>query len=563
MTATASSTEPTYALPLVRTPTAGRAGHVADLVTPACQIEGAWYDAEAVERVYAVFRKLRHSKGKRFAGKAFELEAWQKLELIAPVFGWKDEDGNRIIRTVYIELPRKQGKSAIASGLALVLLCADGEPGAEVYAAAGSIKQAGRVFEESRNMVLKSPSLRRRCRILRHTIEYPSTGGVFAVLSSSGDLAHGLNPHGAVVDELHVHKRRDLVDAIESGAGNRDQPLIVFITTANDGDEYTIYAEKHEYTRKVAAGIVVDPSFYGVIWAAEDDDDPLDEKTWEKVMPGLDVTVKRSFLRTEALKASVSPQLLVRFRRLYLNQRLRATSRWLNLAAWDLSAGPDIRPDGLLMVDTERLKGARAWGGLDLSSVSDMTAYVLVVEDPSNPELLKVVPQFWLPEDNVEHLEEVLQVPLRLWIEQGYLHTTEGNAIDYDTIENAVIESNKHYQLQNVSYDRLFAGQLVQHLQAKGIEPAPVSQTFLGLSSAAKELERLTLTTSLHHGGHPVLRWHADCVEVLRDNHDNIKPVKPDRQQSRKRIDGIAAENMALDGWIRRTVKPPSYVYYR
>lgn len=547
--------EGTYARPLVRTPTVGREGLVGDLRTAMLQVEGAWYDEAAVERVYAVFRKLKHSKGRRFNGMAFELSDWQKLEIIAPVFGWKNADGTRIIRTVYIEIPRKQGKSAIASGLALVLLAADGEPGAEVYAAAGSLAQAGRVFDESRNMVLKSPALRRRCRVLRKAIEYPSTNSVFTVVSSAGDLAHGLNVSGAVIDELHVHKRRDLVDAIETGTGFRDQPLVIFITTADEGEEGTIYAEKHEYTRKCATGIVVDPTFYGVIWAAADDDDPLDETTWYKAMPGLGVTVQIDFLRSEARKAEVSPAALSRFCRLYLNQRRRAATRWLNLAAWDLSAGPEL--------DLERLKGARAWGGLDLSSVSDMTAYLLIVEDPNDHELLHAIPTFWLPGENVADLELKLRVPLQEWIDAGHVHKTEGNAIDYDVVEQAVLDSAKYFDLQQVSYDRLFAGQMVQHLMEHKVDVAPVSQTFLGMSPASKELERLTLTTKLLHHGHPVLRWHAECVEVLRDNHDNIKPVKPDRNKSSKRIDGIAAEVMALDGWIRRTVKSPSYVYYR
>jgi phage terminase large subunit-like protein len=548
MAGTACSTEapPTVSRPLVATPTPGRGGHVGDAGSAPCRVEGAWYDQAAVEKVRAVFRQLRHSKGRRFQGTPFELTDWQVDWIVAPVFGWKNPDGTRVVRTLYVEIPRKQGKSAIASGFALVLLAADGEPGAEVYAAAGSLKQAGRVFDEAKTMVRRSPALNKRCRSLRSTIEYPATDSVFTVVSSAGDLAHGLNVSGAVIDELHVHKKRDLVDAIETGVGFRDQPLIIIITTADDGDDYTIYAEKHEYCRKVAAGIVVDPTFYGVIWAAEDDDDPLAEATWEKVMPGLDVTVKRDFLRSEALKAANSPQNLVRFRRLYLNQRLRATSRWLDLASWDLSAG---------LVDESRLKGRRAWGGLDLSSVSDMTAYVMVVEDPDDDEVLKVVPKFWLPREVLPELQQRLNVPFEDWVRDGLLELTEGNAIDYDVVQQAVLDSAKQYDLQQVSYDRLFAGQLVQNLAATRIDVAPVSQTFVGLSTASKELERMTLTCRLQHGGHKVLRWHAECVEVLRDNSDNIKPVKPDRNKSTKRIDGIAAEVMALDGYLRRPVK--------
>lgn len=523
----------------------------------ACQAQnqpGAFFSVEAAQRAIRATESFKHTKG-RWGGTPLKLSPWQIVWVIAPVFGWLWYDPEiertvRVVRSVWIEVPRKAGKSTLSSGIGLTLLLADREIGAEVYAAAGSLPQAERVFDDAKRMALTSNAVRGRVDVLRGVIRVPRTGGVFRALSKIAETAHGLNVSGAIIDEVHVHKRRDLVDAIETGTGARDQPLVVFITTADEGEEGSIYDEKHVYTRRVAEDVIQDPGHYGVIWAAEEGDDPFEESTWRKANPGLGVSPSLAYMRREAAKAKSTPSYFPTFCRLSLNMRMRASSRWLPLPLWDANAGT---------VDDKRMRYRRAWGGVDLSAVSDLSAWVLAVESRQPGVELELISQFYLPEDRVDELEAQLQVPLRDWAADGWLTLTEGDAIDYSVIEAQIIADCRRLDVQRISYDRMFAGQTVQRVDAKtkGVEIVPVPQTYLGMGPGSKELERLLRDKRIRHGGNPILRWHAACVEVYVDGNDNLRPVKPDRRKSSTRIDGIAAAVMALDGYLRRPLKKP------
>ncbi|MFJ1895917.1 terminase large subunit [Streptomyces sp. NPDC088115] len=518
----------------------------------ASRAPGAFFDVPSARRALDAVQSFRHTKG-RWGSTRLKLDPWQVVWVIAPIFGWlahDDELGRavRVIRSAWIEVPRKNGKSTLSSGIGLVLLLADREIGAEVYAAAGSLPQAERVFDDAKRMALTSRAVRGRVEVLRGLIRVPRTGGVFRALSKIAETAHGLNVSGAIVDEVHVHKRRDLIDAIETGTGARDQPLVIFITTADEGVEGSIYDEKHTYTRRCADAVVSDPGHYGVIWAAEEGDDPYAEATWRKANPGLGASPSLAYMRREANKARSTPSYFPTFCRLSLNRRMRSSSRWLPLTLWDENAGS---------VDEKRFRYRRAWGGVDLSAVSDLSAWVLVVESRKPGVELEVISRFWLPEERIDELEAQLQVPLRQWADDGLLTLTEGDAIDYDAIEKQIIADCRRLDVQRISYDRMFAGQLVQRVESKtrGVDLVPIAQTYLGMSPGSKELERLLREGRLHHGGNPILRWHASVVEVYRDGNDNLRPVKPDRGKSSARIDGIAATVMALDGYVRRPLK--------
>lgn len=514
---------------------------------------GAYFDVERVRKGLRALAAFKHTKG-RWAGQPIRigqgLAPWQVVWIIAPVLGWVffDEEVGavvRVVRAVWIEVPRKNGKSTISSAIANVLLLADGEIGAEVYAAAGSLPQAGRVFEDAKRMCLTSKAARSRVEALAEVIRVPRTGGVFRALSKIAEAAHGLNVSGAVIDEVHVHKRRDLIDAIETGTGARDQPLVIFITTADDATEGSIYDEKHSYTRKVADRVVADPSHYGVIWAAEDSDDPFDEATWRKANPGLGTSPTLRYISKEANKARTTPSYFPTFLRLHLNRRMRDTTRLIDIREWDATAG---------MVDLAKLKGRRAWGGLDLSAVSDFTAWWMGVESAQDGVELEDFWRFYVPADRVEDLERHLQVPLSKWIKSGFVKATEGNVIDYAAVQADVLKDCRHVDMQRISYDRMFAGQMVQELDAelKGVELAPVAQTFVGTSPAIKEMLRQIGERTFRHGGNPVARWMASVVEAKDDGNDNLRLVKPERGKSQARIDGIAAKVTGLDGYVRR-----------
>ncbi|MFD6360196.1 terminase large subunit [Streptomyces roseolus] len=514
---------------------------------------GAWFDVEAARRAVKAIESFRHTKG-RWGGSPLKLAHWQAVWVILPAFGWlffDEELGRpvRVARTVYVEIPRKNGKSTLSSGIGLTLLMADRETGAEVYAAAASLDQAKRVFDDAKRMATTSKAVRGRAEVLTSVIRVPRTGGVFRALSRIAETAHGLNVSGAVIDELHVHKSRDLVDAITTGTGARDQPMVVMITTADDAQEGSIYDEVHGVTEKVAEHVMQDPAHYGVIWAASDSDDPFAEETWRKANPGLGVSPTLAYMRREAEKARTTPSYYPTFLRLSLNIRSRASTRWIDMRRWDANAG---------MVDEQALKGRRAWGGLDLSAVSDFTAFVLAVESPKPGVEVELVPRFWLPSERLEELQRTLQVPLAEWARQGFLRLTDGDAIDYDVIEKQVLEDCRFFDVQRIGYDRMFAGQLVQNVDRetkRGLVVEPLAQTFLGLSAGCKEMDRLLRMEALQHGGNPVLRWMASVVEVIADGNDNIRTVKPNRNKSAARIDGVQASVMGLSGYLRRPKK--------
>jgi phage terminase large subunit-like protein len=478
------------------------------------------------------------------------LDPWQVVWVIAPIFGWVFHDAEidrvvRVIRSAWVEVPRKNGKSTISSAISGVLLLADREPGAEVYNAAGSTLQAGRVFEDAKRMLSTSKAARRRVEPLKDVVRVPRTGSILRVLSRVAETAHGLNVSGAIIDEVHTLRlRRALVEAIETGVGARDQPLIVFITTADEAEEGTVYDEKHRLTRNLALGILSNPSHYGVIWAAEPSDDPFAEETQRKANPGYGKSPTKRYLEDEATKAKSSPTYLPTYLRLSLNLRKRAQSRWLDIDKFDELRAP---------IDRAKLRGRRAWGGLDLSAVSDFSAWAVWVESNRPGFELDLLVRYWVPGERVEDLEKQMLVPLQQWIDDGHVVATDGDVIDYSTIKSQIIGDARHFDMRRISYDRMFAGQIVQEIdqELRGVEVNPVGQGFLGLSAPAKEFERLLGSQTVRFPDDPVTRWMASVVEVKRDETDNIRPVKPNRQQALTRIDGIQAAVTGLDGWIR------------
>lgn len=529
------------------------------------EVEGAWFDPAAVVRALRALSALKHTKTRRWSGTPLRPDPWQIVWILAPVFGWKNPDGDRIIRVLWCELPRKNGKSTLSSGIGLVLFAADDEPGAEVYAAASSRGQAGIVFGEAKTMAMASPALRSKVQALAQVMRHPKSGSIFLALSRIADAAHGLNVHGGIIDEVHVHKSRDLIDAIETGTGARSQPLIVFITTADDGDLVSIYAEKHNYTRQVADRTVKDPSHYGVIWAAEDTDDPFALATIRKANPGCGRSVSEEYLLAQAAKAQTTPSYFPTYARLHLNRRIRVATKWLDLQAWDLGAG---------MVVEEELAGRDCYGGLDLSNVSDFAGYVLLFPpaDDDKPERCercsvkgkpvkhlrwRVLPRIWVPRAAIEK-RGPMRNQLLAWEKAGWLRVTDGDMTHYDAIESAIGADASKFNLLEMAYDPWNVPQLVSHLQDGGLTVWPLNQTVSKLNAPAKWIESLVGSHLLNHGGHPVLRWMAANAITRGDANGNIAP---DKQKSAEKIDGISAlvnaagaatrdrdEALALDG---------------
>jgi phage terminase large subunit-like protein len=501
-------------------------------------VRGAAFDPERVDVVLRTFMLLRHTQG-RWAGKPLKPDPWQVAYILAPVYGWVRRDPAtkqwvRIIRTEYVEVPRKNGKTTLSGGQAAYLTTADGEAGAQVIAAAAGKEQAGYCFNPVKLIAEKSPALAKHVKVTAFKIVHKRTGSYFTVVSSVADLLHGANVHGAVVDELHVHKNRETVDAIETGTGARQQPLVVFITTADDGKPGTIYAEKRLYVEQLARGVIKDASFYGVVFAAEKDDPPFAEATWKKANPGYGISPTKAFLEAEARKAKQSPANLSRFLRLHLGIRTKQETKYVGLDVWDASAG---------LVDETALEGRPCRGGLDLASVEDLTA--LCWTFPDGEDGVDVLWRFWLPEDRLPDLSRRTAGAADVWVREGWLKTTPGNVIDNDAIKLQVLADAERFDVQTIGYDRWGSSDLVRRLgdELGSDVMVPVGQGFATMSAPLKETLRLLLSKRYRHGGNPVMRWMTDNLAVSTDPSGN---VKPDKARAADKIDGWSAAMNAM-----------------
>lgn len=505
-------------------------------------VPGDRFDPAAADRVCAFFELfLTHTKGEH-AGKPFIPSQWQRW-ILRRLFGWFRPDGTRRYRRLYLEVPRKNGKSTFAAGIALYLTFADGEVGAECYSAAADKDQATIVFAEARRMVEASPELAARGKPLKSSIFVPDTGSIYRVLSRDVPTKHGLNPHGIVIDELHALPDRELYDVLTTGQGARRQPLTVLITTAGY-DRNSLCWEQHEYARAIIAGTIEDPSTLAVIFAAEETDNWHDEEVWAKANPGLGVSVRLEFLRDEHRQAAASPARENAFRRLYLNQWTEQDSRWIPLDAWD---DCKIRP----RTEAE-LAGQDAYGGLDVSNVSDIAALVWVfprlpadVEDDGqslqSQLLFDLVLRLWIPRATAER--KASRTGYLAWERAGLVRFTEGDTIDQDAIAEQIAADAATFNVRELAYDPWQAVPLAAKMRASGIPMFEHRQGFVSMSSPSKGFERAVLTRRICHGGHKVLRWAVSNAVATQDPAGNLKPSK---ERAAEKIDPVVALIMGL-----------------
>ena len=497
------------------------------------------YDKTKADRAVAFVRNLRHTKGK-WAGKPFTLLPWQE-QIVRDLFGVVKADGKRQFRSAYVEIPKKNGKSELAAAIALYLLFADNEMSAEVYGAASDRQQASIVFDVAKQMVEMSPALTRRCKIMGATkriVNY-SNSGFYQVLSAEVGTKHGFNVSGLVFDEIHAQPNRKLYDVLTKGSGDaREQPLFFIITTAGT-DRNSICYELHTTALDLMNGRKIDPSFYPVVYGLADDDDWTDEANWYKANPSLGHTIGIDRMRDAFLSAKDNPAEENIFKQLRLDIWTSSTVCWI----------PDqIYDKGNPQIDVATLKGRVCYAGLDLSSTSDITAFVMVFPPRSEEEKYIVLPYFWLPEDTLELRCRRDHVPYDVWAQQGFIMTTEGNVIHYGFIEKCIEEQAKLYDIREIAVDRWNATQMIQNLEDDGFTMVPFGQGYKDMSPPSKELFKLLMEGNVIHGGNPVLRWMAQNVVMRQDPAGNIKP---DKDKSTEKIDGIVALIMALDRCIR------------
>lgn len=521
--------------PLIQTPSPGEA-------------PGAVFDPERVDKVLNAFSKLRHTQG-QWAGQPLKPDPWQVAYVLAPVFGWVrwDDDAEayvRIVRELYVDVPRKNGKSTLAGGLAIYMTCADGEQGAQVITAATTKEQAGFVFEPVKKLAEAAPALKKHVLPLKDKILHKRSGSYFKPIASVAGAQHGANIHCAIVDELHEHKTPELVETIETGTGSRRQPLVVIITTADSGKRESVYDRKRKRVEQLARRVFAAPSVYGVVWAAEKDDDPHIEATWRKANPGYGVSPTRSYLQAKSDEAKQSPADLAKFLRLHLGRRTKQETKYLTTESWNRNAG---------MVDEAKLAGREAYGGLDLAATSDLCALCWLFPDDEAGGF-DALWRLWTPEDNIDALDQRTAGAASVWVREGLLVATPGNVADYDYIQLQIERDIDTFDVRSVGFDPWSAVPLTNELAKSNAPMVKVRQGFVTMSPPLKELQRLLLkgtakSPQLRHGGNPAVAWMVDNLAVAMDPAGN---VKPDKARSAEKIDAVSALVTALSEAMTR-----------
>jgi phage terminase large subunit-like protein len=477
-----------------------------------------WRPDIALHRIW-FFGLLRHSKGE-WAGRPLILEPWQKF-VVGSVFGWQREDKTRRFRTAYEEVPRKNGKSCMLAGIGINALVGDDEPGAEVYTAATRREQAHIILDEAKRMVRSSPGLTNAIHLFRNSMTVDRTASKFEALSADARTLDGLNPSVVLIDELHKHRNREVLDVLDTAMGSRRQPLLWTITTAGDDHPETVYAQERDYAERVLENVIheddADSHFVFITTVDKDDrwDDPL---AWAKANPNLGVSVKLDDLKRQARKAANSPGALVEFKRLRLNLRTASADRFVDMDVWNKNTfcPPNTRPWSYCTQMTEELRGRRFYGGIDLSAKIDISAWIKLFPPEADGERWKIQGRFWMPAEAIEARSDRDQVQYRRWVHEGWIDACAGNTIDQNDVKQAVLDDCKAYNAESVAYDPWNAAQLTLMLQDEGVPVVEFIQGVKSYTAPTKELEVMLLGHKLDHGNNPVLKWMAANLAVQK-----------------------------------------------
>ncbi|MFJ8529645.1 terminase large subunit [Bacillus sp. NPDC094106] len=494
------------------------------------------YDSKKANHVIEFIENFcKHSKGK-WGGKPIELELWQKAFLAAS-FGFVHKiDGTRKYREVLLIVARKNGKSTIASGIGLYLQVADGEPGAEIYAVATKLDQAKLVWLDAKRMVKKSPVLLKRIKPLVRELNADFNDSTFKPLGSDSETLDGLNVHGAMMDEIHAWKDKNLYDVIVDGTSAREQPMIFMITTAGTIRE-SVYDMKYEEAEMLLNGLddpdgYKDDRFLPIIYELDKRDEWTDNTKWAKANPGLGTIKKTDQLETKVNKAKANSLLVKNLLTKDFNIRETSTEAWLTFEQLNNKA----------IFDIANLKPSYGIGGCDLSSTTDLTAAKVIFVLPNDPHIY-VLQMYWLPEDLLEQRSKEDKIPYNLWAEQGLLRTTPGNSVHYKFVTQWFLEIRDEYGIYIpwIGYDRWSAKYWVEEMEGYFGKEAmiPIAQGKQTLSSPMKLLGADLESNLVNYNNNPIDKWCLSNTAIDVDKNLNIQPNKTNNQ--RRRIDGTAA----------------------
>ena len=501
------------------------------------------------ERVKQFFKSfITHTSG-RWKGKKFKLLNWQ-IDLIDKLFGTLRTNGLRRYKECLLEIAKKNGKTELAAGLGLYLLLADSEGSPEIALAAFDRHQATICFRAVAQMVRQKKSLSNSLKILtaEKKISYVTGNGLLQVVSSETASKHGLNLSGLIFDELHAQKTRDLFDIMTEGSGAaRTQPLFLYLTTAG-WDRNSVCYEVHQRALKIKDNPEIEPTFLPILYSVPDEANWEDEENWKLANPALNYIFDLENLREEYRKAKENPAKENVFRRLRLNQWTSQETRWVSLPDWDKCGVP------LLL---ESLPKRSCYGGLDLSSTTDLTAFDLIFAPQNGDGIIDILPFFWMPEEDLKKKIDRDHLPYDVWIQKGLIQGIPGKIIDYDIIRAKIMELKGQYPFAEISYDPWNATQMALDLEKEGLIMVQFKPTFQFFSPPMKEFLAKITDGKIRHGGNPVLRAMLDNMRVITDVNEN---VRPDKSKSNSRIDGIVASIMAYDRLMRHP-EPEKFVY--
>lgn len=498
------------------------------------------FDVGRANHVCAFIELLPNIKGE-WAGKPLELADWQCF-ILTTVFGWVDESGYRRYKTAYIEVPRKNGKSSLSSGVGLYMLAADDEPGAEVYASGVTRDQAKIVWEDAKRMVERCDGLRKAYGVeaMAHSITIQRQGSMFKALSrDQGGNLDGLNVHCAIIDELHAHKTRDIWDVLETATGSRRSPLQWAITTAGFNQAGICY-EQRRYVSRLLEGVVSDPEYFGIIYTIDDDDEWTDPTCHRKANPNWGVSVKPKDIDRKFRKAKELASAQNNFLTKHLNCWVNADVAWMNMPMW-VACGDES-------LSMSAVQHGRCYVALDLATRKDIASMAILFDTDDKRYLFF---RHYISEWGVKNSTNSQYDG---WRREGKLIVTPGNVTDYERIEDDLLALSKQFRINEVAYDPWQGSYLAQRLAKDNrLVLVELRQTVAHMSEPMKQLEAEVMDKTLVHDGCPVATWMMSNVVCHVDKKDNIYPNK---ESPDNKIDGIVAAIMAMSRYIAHKREP-------